>query len=178
MDKTLKFLAERVKAKNATVGEWVKLDAATVRDVRVHSVSIPIPADANEREKIVALFGETLEVAIGVGSQSLYLAVGRDPLAAMRRVIETPTIDPAPPLMQVSLGVQQFAAFVAAVGKDRDRPKAARVAAELKKLSGGDHIDLTAEPIARGVRWRLEVEPAVVKLAVRQALTANLDTDE
>ena len=41
-----------------------------------------------------------------------------------------------------------------------------------------DRLNLAAAPIARGVRWRLEVEPAIVKLAVRQALTANLEPDE
>ena len=176
LDKSLRFLVQRVTEKNAAVGERFHLDAARVKDVRVHTVSIPIAADA----KLVALIGEPLEAAIGVGPQSVYLAVGREPLAAMRRVIESAQAggSPSAPLVQVSLDVRRVAELVAAVGKPRDRPKAARVAAELKRLQGGDHVDLAVEPIAHGVRWRLEVEPAVVKLVVRQALTANLDSDE
>ena len=64
--------------------------------------------------------------------------------------------------MEFSLDLGTIATFAAAVGKEECRAKAEKALAAMKDVSG-DQIRLTATPIDRGVRCRLEIQPAALK---------------
>ncbi|MCC6126568.1 MAG: hypothetical protein IT426_16530 [Pirellulales bacterium] len=145
--------------------QWVKLNAEKFAGITLHTVSIPIPTDAKDRAKIVSLIGETLEVVIGTGDDSAYVAAGRDPLAALKKAIEQSAADAAktvPPL-EFTVSLSKVAEFVAAVGQPRERPRAEKLAAALKQSSGGDRMILRAQAIDNGVQYRLEIEPGVLQ---------------
>ena len=167
VEKTLKRLAEIARAQQPdAVNQVLKLDAGKCKGVNLHTVSIPIPPGAPDRDNAVKLIGQTLDIVIGVGKESVYVSAGRDAMKALRQAIER-SADGAQKVapMKVSVAVGPIAKFIAAVGQPvEQRQKAAKVAAALEKMSGQDHVKLEASPIDRGVQLRLEIEPDVVKL--------------
>jgi len=144
----------------------LKLDAGKCKGVNLHTVSIPVPQDAPDRDNAVKLIGQPLEIVVGVGKQSVYVSAGRDAMKALRGAIER-SADGAEKLapMKVSVAVGPIAKFIEAVGQHApERERAAKVAEALEKMSGQDHVKLEASSIDRGVQLRLEIEPDVVKL--------------
>lgn len=175
LDKLARVLAQAARADNPAVGKWVKLDAGRHGDVRLHTVSVPIPPDAKDRDKVVGLIGEKLEVVVGIGTQSVYMAAGRDAMRTLKQVIEKSAAEAGKtvPPVRLSLSLGKLAGFIAASGEQKDRPKAALIAAELAKSEGGDRVKLLATPIARGVKYRLEVEEGILKLLGRLSTIAR-----
>ena len=166
----VKLIAKVASQEKPAVAEWIKLDADECRSVHLHTLSIPIPPDARDREKIVSLIGEKLEVAIGIGPQSAYVAAGREPLKALKQVIEQSAADGSQnvPPVELSLAVGTTAKFIAAAAKrEKIRSLAAMLAAALEPAAGRDHLKLTAISIPRGVKYRLEVEEGILKLIGR-----------
>jgi hypothetical protein len=149
----------------SNLDNWVKLNAEQFQGVTMHTVSIPIPSDANDREKIVPLIGETLEVVIGTSKDSVYVAAGRAPLAALKKAIEQSAAGASKsvPPVEISVSLSKVAEFIAAVGKPHERQQAAQLAAAFKQSSGMDHAILSAQPIENGVKYRLEIESGVLK---------------
>jgi hypothetical protein len=144
----------------------LKRDVDTLQGVRLHTLSIPVPPDAKNRDKVVQLVGETLQVVVGFGEQSVYLAAGRDAIQTLKKAIEQSAAagqHPTPP-MEVSLALGQLAEFLAEAGQGGQQQRAATLAAALKDAAGKDHVKLVAVPIERGVKLRLELEPGVLKM--------------
>ena len=165
LEKVARQVTGIVKNANPTVGGWIKLDADQWQSVKFHTVSIPIPADAKDREKAVQLLGETLDVAIGLGPDSIYVGVGRNALSTLKQAVEKSAAGAqgVTPL-QLSVALRPIAEFVAVVGEAKDRPKAAAIAKELATPTGLDHINVLGQAIPNGVRYRIEIEPGVVRL--------------
>lgn len=174
----VKQIAATAIEQNPNAAEWIRLDAEECQSIRLHTVSIPIPADTKQRDRIVGLIGEKLDMVVGIGPQSVYMAIGREPLATLKQVIEQSTANgekPIPPV-EFSLALGSTAKFLASAGKPEDRSIAALVAMALEPFAGRDHINLIAGPIPQGVQYRFEVEEGVLKLANR--LTTILQSDE
>ncbi len=133
LDKALRSLADLAIAENPGVAQLVKLDADRAQSVKFHTVSIPIGYDADNRDKIVKAIGETLDIVIGVGPDSVYLAVGRDALATLKRVIGASATARGVPMLDLVLAAEPVARFIAAVGKPKDQPPAVLAAGELRK---------------------------------------------
>ena len=149
----------------SNLDSWVKLNAEKFAGITLNTVSIPIPPDADDREKIVSLIGETLEVVVGASDDSVYVAAGRDPLAALKKAIEQSAAEASksvPPL-EITVSLSKVAEFIAVAGKPHERPQAAKLAAAFKQSPGGDHVILSAKSIENGVQYRLEIEPGVLK---------------
>lgn len=168
----IKVLAAAAVVQNPGAAEWFKFDADECRSVQLHTLSIPIPADAKnreKREKVVALIGEKFDMVIGIGPQSAFVAVGREPMTAIKQVIEQSAADGEKTVSPVefSLALGETAKFIAATGKPENRSMAALVAMALEPSAGRDHIKLIAGPIPQGVQYRFEVEEGVLKLLSR-----------
>lgn len=167
LEKLAKQVTAIVRAENPVVGSWVKLNAEQCEGVRLHTVSIPIPDDADDREKVVALIGEKLDLVVGLGRQSMYVAAGRNAVGSLKQVIQK-SASAAPrtvPPIEISLALEPIAKFVAQWGEEKDRPKAKLIAEELAKTAGQDRINLTAAAIPNGVKYRLEIEEGLLRLA-------------
>ena len=54
--------------------------------------------------------------------------------------------------------------MMAALGDRNEGREGAKMAAELAKTPGRDHVRLTVTPIPRGARYRLEIEEGVLKV--------------
>jgi len=174
LDRITKQIARIAEAENPKVKELVKLDADRFEGVRFHTVSIPVPPDAEDREKVVSLVGESLEVVIGIGEDSAYVAAGRDALGTLKRAIAASAkgaSQKVPPI-RLSLAVDLLAEFIAEYGDAKDRPGAAKLAELLGESPGKDGVNLVAHPIPRGVKYRLEAESDILtalgKLAAKR----------
>ena len=127
VEEIAKILLDAAKSERpdmaAHIDTWVKLNAGEVQGVKLHTLSIPIPPDAQNRDKLVPLIGETLEVVVGTGKDSVYFAAGREPIVALKKAIEQSAAagsKSAPPL-EITASLAQVAEFLAAVGEPRDR---------------------------------------------------------
>lgn len=88
LDKILHTIAKSAIDDHPEIQQFVKLDAEKSGEVNFHEISIPIPLDANDREKVVQLVGENLDIIIGVGKEKAYLAVGRNAKSTLKKAIE------------------------------------------------------------------------------------------
>ena len=79
----LKKLADAIKEEKDFPG--VQWNAENHADVSFHTISLPIPEDKPEPRQ---MFGETIDLAVGIGKQSVYFAAGRDCLDAAKSVID------------------------------------------------------------------------------------------
>jgi hypothetical protein len=138
----------------------VKFDADKHGDVTFHTIKAPIPEGEQARE----FFGEHVEVTIGIGRASAYVAVGNDGIATLKKVIDSSAAgagqDLPPSQLYVALApIMKFAASV-----DRENPVTAMLAASVDKIRGNDRVSITSSLIERGVRSRIQVDEGVLKL--------------
>jgi len=144
----------------------IKTDAAEVRGVRLHTVALPVPFDAKNRDQVVRLFGEPIDVVVGAGEDCFYLAVGREAMPKLRQAIDRSAAggpQPVPP-MQVSLALGDLAKHVAADGEGKAQERAQKAVAALAEAPGNDHVELVAEPVENGIRLRLTIQEGVLRM--------------
>jgi len=167
LDERFRRLAEAARNRPADeqAPEW-RLDAGQYMGTRFHTVSMPIPEDAKNRGELLRMFGNRLDVVIGVGEHSLYVASGKNPMAALKHVLQgsrTKTARSGPPV-RLTLSVGALARFLAEMGQEDGGLTFARMADLLGQSGGRDHIRLTAHPVPRGVQLRVELQEAVLRV--------------
>ena len=165
LDTALHELAAVAKAKEPDVAKAIKLDVEKAAGVRFHLISLPI---VENRERIVPMVGETLDVALGIADGALYVAAGRDALATLKKTIEKSAADgpkaAAPGSFSLALG--SLAKFLVEVAPDEARPMAMMLSTLLSQSAGKDHLSITGTMIPRGTQVRLELEDGVLKAFV------------
>lgn len=167
----LKKLAELGKEKPDM--PEIKWAAETHAGVTFHTASVPTPADEKES---LALFGETIDFAVGIGKDSFYFAMGRDCLAAAKKVIDDSAASPgkevAPVEMTVSVG--QILTTVAAFEKE-DQILQTVVETLKTEAVGRDHVRIVAQGIENGLRTRFEVEEGVMRAIGVAAMAKQME---
>jgi hypothetical protein len=137
--------------------------------VRFHTVTIPLD-DAPDSEPLKQILGEPIEVTIGFGAESVYVAAGPDGIGTIKQVMEqssasTSTEELPPMHMSVSLG--QILNLVAKQGAGNPV-----VGMGAMMLQGGqDHVHFILQPIENGLQYRLELEEGLLKLV---GMAANI----
>ena len=139
----------------------IKFDADKHDGVRFHTTSLPVPSD----EKIAKIVGGKLDVAVGIGPKSVYLAVGTDSLKLAKALIDKSKAEASKkqPPFQLNVSLAPIFQFAAAL---QDRPDVTAMAEELAKSKGKDHVSLVVTPLPSGVTIRLEAQEAVLRLLV------------
>jgi hypothetical protein len=166
LEQVVKQVVEILKNEAPHVASMVELDADRCQGVNLHRVTVPIPPDADDRDKVVQMIGESLEVIVGMGGEGIYVAAGRDAMQTLKKAIASSAKQSqgaAAPL-EIALALHPIAKLVAAVGKENERADAAKVAAILEAAADADHVKLTVTPIERGARLRFELEEGILRL--------------
>ena len=162
LEKVIEQLVADMKATDPDVANMIELNADTHQGIRFHTFTLPTPEP--EMEPFV---GEELEVVLGISDERVYLAAGRDAMKTLKSVIDQSKAAEGKevPPMQISISVGAFAKFLAAAAVDEPQTQAmaAMLSAALADAGEKDHILLTAKPIDRGVRMRLELEEGLLK---------------
>ncbi|WP_146448614.1 hypothetical protein [Bythopirellula polymerisocia] len=138
----------------------IKWNAASHDGVNFHTLSVPTPDEEEPRQ----LFGETVEMAVGIGKQSVYFSLGRDCIATAKKIIEESAANPGKAVapMEMSLSIGQILKTVATFEPDDETLQMVSAALE-NETSGRDHVRIVAQPIDNGVRSRFEIEEGVMR---------------
>lgn len=141
----------------------IKWHAANHAGVNFHTLAAPVPEDKKGARK---MFGETLDITVGIGPEAVYVAFGKDNVAALEKAIDASAADRSKtvPPFAVSLSL---APIMAVAADAKDGPEKAALQAIANKLNaeakGHDHIRLTGSVIPNGLRYRFEAEEGVLK---------------
>jgi hypothetical protein len=142
----------------------IQWNAASHAGVNFHTLSVPVPADQEAPRK---LLGEQADVAVGIGPEAVYLAVGRNNLDAVKKAIDASAAEPgkAVPPFELAVSLGPVADSMAAQAEDGRHKAAAQAVADMLKSEahGRDHVRILGQVIPNGVRYRMEVEEGVLK---------------
>jgi hypothetical protein len=145
----------------------VKYDAHTHAGVRFHTARIPL-ADADPQAR--AVLGDELDVAIGFGESSIYVAIGKGNLAAAQAAIDRSAAgDGSVPSGQLVVSVLPIAQFAAAV--DPNSPLSG-LAEALAAFKGKDRLILRQQGVDNGVSFRIELEQGFLQALGEGAMLA------
>jgi hypothetical protein len=142
----------------------IKWNAAKHAGVAFHTIAIPVPADQDGPRK---LLGEVLDVAIGIGPEAAYLAVGKNNIEAVSKAIDDSASDKGksvPPFeLAISLGpIMEVAADQADDGPQKEVIQ--KVADYLRnEAQGRDHLRAVLTLIPNGAKYHFEAEEGVLK---------------
>ncbi len=144
-------------AKDQTEVQEVKFDVETYEGVRFHAFQMPVPD-----EEARAVLGDHLEVIVGFGEKSGYIAAGIGSLDLIKKVIESSSAQSQEKVLpfqgQISLGsIANFAASVS------DNPGAALFASTFDDAEGNDRIIIQNIPELRGSISRIIVDESIIK---------------
>jgi hypothetical protein len=152
----------------------VKWSSDSHAGVTFHTLSAPIPADEEEARQF---FGEAVDMAVGIGKNSVYFALGRDCLDAVKKVIDVSAKSPNKPIapMEMTLALGQIMDVAQSMAKGDDKAKVEMIANMLKnETSGRDHVRIVTQPIENGVRVRIETEEGVLRAIGMAAMAAQM----
>jgi hypothetical protein len=138
----------------------IKFDAQTYQGVTFHTVGIPLPGSQEPAQK---LLGDTLQLIIGTGAKSAYLAAGKEPESLLKQVIDKSKADANKELPPAEFMVA-LTPIVETVAALQDNPQVKGVLDTLKQAQGKDHILIRTNPSERGVVCRLELEGGVLRV--------------
>ena len=172
----IKKLTELAKKEDSEF-PGVNWNASSHGDVQFHTLSMPIPEDEDE-ETARELFGETVDVAIGIGKQTAYFALGRDCLEAVKGVMDTSAASPqkSVPPMEMTFALSQIMETVATFADDGDKAQIEMIANMLaSEANGRDHVRIVVQPIENGARTRIEAEEGVLRAIGMGAMAAQME---
>jgi hypothetical protein len=137
----------------------IKFDADKHGNVRFHTATIPVP----ESEEISKVLGTKLDVGVGIGPKSIYLAVGTDSLALCKTLIDKSKADAGKqvPPFQLNVSLAPIFQFAAAMHPE---PTLAAMAKDLAEAKGKDHVSLVVSPEPNAIKIRLMAEEGVLQL--------------
>ena len=172
VEKELKKLVQLAKEADAGAElENIVFNASKHRNVDLHTFTVPIPQDEQEARR---LLGDRLNVVVGTGPQSAYVAFGKDCVELLKRVIdESATAQTSGPPIAFTVSVGKMLEFASTFQSD---PAVAAMAEAVKAAAGKDSVSITATALERGIRYRIEVGEAVLSLigqASRMQANAN-----
>ena len=131
--------------------------------VKFHTMSVPIP---EHEEKPRQLFGDTVEVAVGIGTESVFFGMGRDCLQSIKDVIDRSQANPGKSIapMEMTFALQQILEVIGAMSEGEEKANIEMIAGMLAGSSDGrDHVRIVAQMIPNGVRTRIELEEGVLR---------------
>ena len=137
----------------------INFDAETYQGVTFHTAKIPLrDADSKARE----LLGDPLELVIGTGKTSAYIAFGKDSTQLLKSVLAASSSGGGKqlPPSQLRIFLTPILNFVAAADP---KPQVQAALEAVKQQAGNDIISVTATPLKNGCTIRLEIQEGVLK---------------
>jgi hypothetical protein len=165
--KKMEAAARKKEGEKAPKIEW---DAEKHEGVTFHTLSVPIPEDQEAPRRV---FGEKADIALGIGKDAAYLAIGKDHLEAAKKAIQESADQPEKPVppfeLAISLAPIMELATTHAEGKDREIMEA--VTQMLRnEADGRDHVRIVGRVVPNGLLYRMEAEEGVLR-AIGKATT-------
>ncbi|MBX7165838.1 MAG: hypothetical protein K1X74_05765 [Pirellulales bacterium] len=143
----------------------VQMDVAKHEGVAFHTVSIPF-VGGDEMAPISELFGDELELVIGIGEKSAYMALGKDGVDQLKKVIDDSKAaadKKVPPIQgQASVGllVKLLASQQKSGGSEAGDPLVDALTMNIPEKD--DKVTMIAEPIENGIKLHIEAQKGVL----------------
>jgi len=169
----LKKIVEVIRQEEKFPG--VQWNAENHADVSFHTLSLPIPEHEEESRQMC---GETIDLAVGIGKQSVYFAFGRNCLEAAKSVIDASLAEPqkSVPPMEMTISLKQIMETAAAFADESEKPMLQSIAAMLgNEAVGRDHVRIVTQTIPNGIRTRIEAEEGVLRAIGMAAMQAQME---
>ena len=160
VEKILKQLQEM--ANNEPGFPGIKFNADGQAGVTFHTLKMPVPEEEDARK----VLGETMEVAVGIGQQSVYFGFGAECLAKLKSIIASQPKQKQVPPFQMTLSLSRVMEFVASI---EDNPLVGAVNDALTQAGDKDHVKIRGIPVPNGFTYRIELEEGVLR-AVGEAV--------
>lgn len=168
----LKKLEEVIKEKEDFPG--VQWNSDNHGEVSFHTLSVPVPEHEEESRQ---LFGETMDIAIGIGEKSVYFALGRDCLDVVKKVIDASAAEPQKAIspMQMTVSLKLIMETAAEFADPEDKATLESIANMLSNEAAGlDHVRVVVETVPNGIRTRIEAEEGVLRAIGMAAMQAQM----
>ena len=148
------------------VNDALRREVDASSGVRFHTLTVDVPNDAENRERIVQALGESPQVVVGIGDQSVYLAAGRDARRFLQQAMSqsTRSTETAVAPMRLSWAARDTLRFVAAMGQTASPERTSRLLQRLSAVTDEDHVNLSVTPTPQGLRLRLECEQGALQV--------------
>jgi hypothetical protein len=168
-------------AKKSPEFPGIQWNAASHAGVNFHTLTMPLTEDLESPRR---LLGSEAEIAIGIGKEAVYVAVGRDNLESLKKAIDASAAEPgkAVPLFELAVSLGPIAETLAAEAPDADKKKTLEAVAQMlrNEAQGRDHVRAVGRLIPNGLTYRFEAEEGVLRAigkaqaeSQRQALQAQ-----
>jgi len=157
LEKSIKSLAEMAQEKSSDVFD-VNFHAESYDGISFHKINVSIPSDEEEVQK---LFGDKLSILVGIGTDSVYLGAGSDPLPLLKTSIEkSKTVGELESMNQYNAFLAPILRFASGVAPEEALEKMADTLEE----NGKDRISVFSDVIENGIESRLEMEDGILAL--------------
>ncbi len=166
LEKLVKDLVEQASKDQPELAAAIKLNAEEYQGYQFHRITVPTD-ELDQAANLSEFVGNTLTVILALGSDSVYLAAGRDADKTLKQVIDQSKAEAGktiPPTKLVIAGtpVAQFAA--AAIDDEDAQARVKKIVDLLQKSAGKDKAIVTSTPVPNGVQVRLEVQQGLLKI--------------
>jgi hypothetical protein len=160
IEAALKSLGETLAKAGDSDLPKINWGAETHGDIAFHTAAIPVKDD---EAKI--LFGDQLDVVVGLGGQSAYVAWGKDAAATLKQVIDANGAAPnqATKPMELTIAVSKIVDAAKSVAKPDAKPVLEIVSSVLASAGGKDHAIVSSQVVDNGTQFRIEVEQGVIQ---------------
>ena len=153
--------AAREKSDDFSGIQW---NAARHAGVNFHTLSVPVKEEQAGPRK---LLGPEAQIAIGIGPEAVYLAVGRDNLEAVKKAIDASAANAgkAVPPFELLVAAGPVAEVLADQADEGPQKEIAQSVADMLRndAQGRDRVRFVSQAIPNGLRSRIEVEEGVLK---------------
>lgn len=152
----------------------VSWNAETHAGVTFHTLSAPIDEDETEARQML---GEQVDIAVGLGANAVYLAVGRDCLQTAKAIIDQSQANPGQEVapMEMSLSLGPIINMARSVADEEQKPQLALLDDMLQnETNGRDHVRISSTVIPRGQRTRIELEEGVLRAIGMAAMQGQM----
>jgi hypothetical protein len=158
-----KLDAAAQKRAEARVSE-VKWNAASHAGVNFHSITVPVP---ESQEAPRRMLGEKADIAVGIGEEAVYLALGRDNIEAVKKAIDASASERGKkvPPFEMALSLGPILDMAASQAPDGDQKAVLGTIADMlrNEAQGRDHIRMVGQLVENGLRYRFEAEEGVLR---------------
>jgi hypothetical protein len=142
----------------------VKWNAASHAGVNFHSITVPVP---ESQEAPRRMLGEKADIAVGIGEEAVYLALGRDNIEAVKKAIDASASERGKkvPPFEMALSLGPILDMAASQAPDGDQKAVLGTIADMlrNEAQGRDHIRMVGQLVENGLRYRFEAEEGVLR---------------
>lgn len=176
IESLVKQFVQQLVKENPKAEEYLKLDSETHEGVTLHVLAVPVEAMDEGAEVMRKLVGDQMDVVVGIGEKSVYIAAGRSAVSELKQVIDASKAAPdkAVPPAKVSVTLSPIVDMVAELADDDSaKQMAGMMKLSLSQSVGKDRVKIETRPIPRGSMTRITLEEGVLRLIGTGAMMAQ-----